>query len=191
VGAIGQRVAHLFHVEPGEVAPATAGFAMFFLLFAGYFLLRPVRETMGIAGGVENLQWLFTGTFVATLAALPLFGWIASRVQRRRILYWLFGFFATNLLAFAVGLLVRPDNVWLARAFYIWLSMFNLVAISAAWSVLADLFAPGEARRLVGLMASGPVSGLSRPAMTKTTSPMNTARKAVSIACTAVLILSR
>lgn len=164
MGAIGQRVAHLFHVEPGEVAPATAGFAMFFLLFAGYFLLRPVRETMGIAGGVENLQWLFTGTFVATLAALPLFGWIASRVQRRRILYWLFGFFATNLLAFAVGLLVRPDNVWLARAFYIWLSMFNLVAISAAWSVLADLFAPGEARRLFALMASGAsLGGLTGP----------------------------
>ena len=149
------RLARLFRVEPEEVAPAGAGFAMFFLLFAGYFLLRPVRETMGIAGGVENLQWLFTGTFVATLAALPLFGWIASRVRRRRILYWLFGFFATNLLVFAVGFLARPDDIWLARAFYIWLSMFNLVAISAAWSVLADLFVTTEAKRLFALMASG------------------------------------
>jgi len=153
--ALRDRVARLLHVQPGEVAPATAGFAMFFLLFAGYFLLRPVRETMGIAGGVENLQWLFTGTFVATLVALPLFGWIASRVPRRRILYWLFGFFAANLLAFALGFMARPDDIWLARAFYIWLSMFNLVAISVAWSVLADLFAPAEARRLFALMASG------------------------------------
>src|SRR6188768_462935 len=96
-------IAKVFDVEAHEVAPLALGLTMFFLLFAGYFMLRPVRETMGIAGGVQNLQWLFTGTFVATLAALPLFGWIASRVQRRRILYWLFGFFATNLLAFAVG----------------------------------------------------------------------------------------
>jgi len=166
VRALRLRVARLLHVEPDEIAPATAGFAMFFLLFAGYFLLRPVRETMGIAGGVENLQWLFTGTFVATLAALPLFGWIASRVRRRRIVYWLFGFFATNLLAFALGFLARPDDIWLARAFYIWLSMFNLVAISAAWSVLADLFAPTEARRLFALMASGAsLGGLAGPLM--------------------------
>jgi AAA family ATP:ADP antiporter len=123
-----------------------AGFAMFFLLFAGYFLLRPVRETMGIAGGVENLQWLFTGTFVATLVALPLFGWIASRVPRRRILYWLFGFFATNLLAFALGFLARPDDIWLARAFYIWLSMFNLVAISVGVERAGRSFRAGRSQ---------------------------------------------
>ncbi len=57
-----------------------AGFTLFFLLFTGYFALRPVRETMGVAGGVDRLQWLFTGTFIATLLALPLYGWLAARV---------------------------------------------------------------------------------------------------------------
>ena len=90
----------LFGVERDEAGAVVAGFAMFFLLFAGYFMLRPVRETMGIVGGVENLQWLFTGTFLATLAAMPLFGWIAGRVQRRRILSWVYGFFTLNLVAF-------------------------------------------------------------------------------------------
>jgi AAA family ATP:ADP antiporter len=137
---------------------------MFFLLFAGYFALRPVRETMGVAGGVKNLQWLFTGTFVATLAALPLFGWVAARVQRRRILYWVYGFFACNLLLFALGFQREPDDVWLARAFYIWLSVFNLIAISVAWSVLVDLFAGAQARRLFAVMASGAsVGGLTGP----------------------------
>lgn len=149
----------LFNLEDGEFAPVAAGFLLFFLLFAGYFMLRPVRETMGITGGVDNLQWLFTGTFVATLAAMPLFGWVAARVRRRHILYWVFGFFAANLAAFALGFIASPDNVWLARTFYVWLSVFNLIAISVAWSVLVDLFAVGQAKRLFALMAAGASAG--------------------------------
>ncbi len=152
-------LSHVFDIEADEVAPVSAGFVMFFLLFAGYFMLRPVRETMGITGGVDNLQWLFTATFVATLAAMPLFGWVAARVRRRRILYWVFGFFAANLAVFALGFLVRPDDVWLARVFYVWLSVFNLIAISVAWSVLVDLFAATQARRLFALMAAGASGG--------------------------------
>src|SRR5690348_14926685 len=83
----------LLNIERQEAPVVIAGAAMFFLLFTGYFMLRPVRETMGIAGGVENLQWLFTATFVATLIALPIFGWIAAKAQRRRILPWTYGFF--------------------------------------------------------------------------------------------------
>ncbi|MFJ1337515.1 NTP/NDP exchange transporter [Pseudomonas caricapapayae] len=145
----------LFNVRQGEMPIVVAGLALFFLLFAGYFMLRPVRETMGVAGGVENLQWLFTGTFVLTLIALPLFGWLASKVQRRRILPWTYGFLASNLLVFAALFAVQPDNLWSARAFYIWLSMFNLLSISLAWSVLADLLSSEQAKRLFGLLAGG------------------------------------
>lgn len=152
---IARWLTRAFDVEEDEAGAVIAGFAMFFLLFAGYFMLRPVRETMGIAGGVDNLQWLFTGTFVATLAAMPLFGWIAGRVRRRRILYWVYGFFASNLLAFAACFALQPDNAWIARAFYIWLSVFNLIAISVAWSVLVDVFSTGQAKRLFALMVAG------------------------------------
>ncbi|MDN7143458.1 MFS transporter [Pseudomonas sp. JQ170] len=145
----------LFNVRDGELPIVVAGLALFFLLFTGYFMLRPVRETMGVAGGVENLQWLFTGTFVLTLLALPLFGWLASKVQRRRILPWTYGFLASNLLVFAALFAWQPDNLWSARAFYIWLSMFNLLTISLAWSVLADLFSSEQAKRLFGLLAGG------------------------------------
>jgi AAA family ATP:ADP antiporter len=159
--AFGQRT---FGVRPEEFRPVFAGVLLFFLLFAGYFMLRPVRETMGIAGGVNNLQWLFTATFVCTLLALPLFGWLATRVRRRRILPWTYGFFTLNLVAFAAGFLIAPDNVWFARAFYVWLSVFNLLAISVAWSVLADLFAVSQAKRLFALMAAGAsLGGLTGP----------------------------
>ncbi|WP_203322437.1 NTP/NDP exchange transporter [Pseudoxanthomonas beigongshangi] len=148
-------IARLFNVEPRETAAVVAGLALFFLLFTGYFMLRPVRETMGVAGGVDNLQWLFTGTFVATLAAMPLFGWVAARVRRRHILPWTFGFFVLNLLVFAALFAWQPENVWIARTFYIWLSVFNLLTISLAWSVLADLFVVAQAKRLFALMAGG------------------------------------
>ncbi|WP_407354503.1 NTP/NDP exchange transporter [Luteimonas sp. R10] len=163
-GWIGRWLSRAFGVEREEAGAVVAGFTMFFLLFAGYFMLRPVRETMGIAGGVENLQWLFTGTFLATLAAMPLFGWIAGRVQRRRILYWVYGFFATNLVAFGVSFLSDPDNVWIARTFYVWISVFNMIAISVAWSVLVDVFAVSQAKRLFALMAAGAsLGGLTGP----------------------------
>lgn len=153
------RLARLFNVEPQEAPAVAAGLLMFFLLFAGYFMLRPVRETMGVAGGVHNLQWLFTGTFVATLAALPLFGALASKVSRRRIVPWTYGFFVANLLGFAVGLAAWPDSVWAGRAFYVWLSVFNMLTISLAWSVLADVFVTGEAKRLFALIAGGASAG--------------------------------
>lgn len=145
----------LFTFNEDETPAVVGGLALFFLLFAGYFMLRPVRETMGVAGGVDSLQWLFTGTFIVTLLALPLFGWVVARAKRRRILPWTYGFLASNLLAFALVFAVQPDNLWVARAFYIWLSVFNLLSISLAWSVLADLFSNEQAKRLFGLLAAG------------------------------------
>lgn len=161
---ISSLASRLFNVEKQEAPAVLAGLLMFFLLFVGYFMLRPVRETMGIAGGVRNLQWLFTGTFIATLAVLPLFGWIASKAQRRNILPWTYGFFTVNLLTFAAGMAWRPDDPWLARAFYIWLSVFNMLTISLAWSVLADVFSSAQAKRLFALMAAGAsLGGLAGP----------------------------
>ena len=156
--------ARLLNVEPGEAPAVAAGLLMFFLLFTGYFMLRPVRETMGVASGPETLQWLFTGTFVATVAVLPLFGWVAAKVSRRLILPLSYGFFVTNLLGFAAALAVQPENLWTARAFYIWLSVFNLLAVSLAWSVSADIFASKQAKRLFALIAGGAsVGGLTGP----------------------------
>ena len=163
-GAQRQRLNAFLNVRSDEAPAVAAGAVMFFLLFTGYFMLRPVRETMGLAGGVDNLQWLFTATFVATLIALPIFGWIASKVVRRHILPWTFAFFAANLFGFAFAFAQDPENIWIARTFYVWLSVFNLLAISLAWSVLADVFAVSQARRLFAMIAAGAsLGGLTGP----------------------------
>ncbi|MGF6395164.1 NTP/NDP exchange transporter [Pseudomonas plecoglossicida] len=159
-----ERLVQGLNIEPGEGPAVVAGLVLFYLLFTGYFMLRPVRETMGVAGGVDNLQWLFTGTFIATLACLPLFGWLASKVRRQHILHWTYGFFVSNLMLFAALFALHPEDIGQARAFYIWLSVFNLLTISLAWSVLTDLFSSEQGKRLFGLLAAGAsLGGLSGP----------------------------
>lgn len=148
-----------FDIRRGEGGAVAAGFLFFFCLFASYFMLRPVRETMGIAGGVQNLQWLFTATFVVMLLAIPVYGAVCARLPRRRFVPWVYAFFVASLLAFAFATRRAPDDVWLARAFYVWLSVFNLFVVSVAWSLMADVFQPGQARRLFALMAAGASAG--------------------------------
>ena len=149
---------------PGEIIPVLVGFLLFFLLFASYFMLRPVRETMGIAGGVRNLQWLFLATFLATLVVLPAYGALSARIARRRLMGASYVISAVILLGFGIGLMVDPNDVWVGRVFYVWLSVFNLFVISIAWSVMADVFRPEQAKRLFGQIAAGAsLGGLAGP----------------------------
>jgi AAA family ATP:ADP antiporter len=148
-------ITRLLNIQRREVGSVIAGFLMQFTLFVCYFSMRPLRETMGVVGGVDQLQWLFTATFLATLAAAPLFGWLVAHVQKRNITRWLFGFFGLNILGFATSIHQHGEAVWLARVFFVWLSVFNLMAISLAWSVLVDVFNAAQAKRLFALMAAG------------------------------------
>lgn len=148
------------HERPALIS----GFLLFFLLFASYFMLRPVRETFGIAGGIRNLQWLFTGTFLATLVVVPIYGWAASRLPRRRLLPISYIVSAGVMAGFATSLLIDPGNVWVARAFYIWLSVFNLFVISIAWSLLSDVLDRDQSERMFGQIAAGAsLGGLTGP----------------------------
>ena len=79
---LAHRTSAIINAEAHELRPALNGFLLFVCLFAGYFMLRPIRESMGITAGVENLQWLFTATFFVMLAAVPLFAWLSARVPR-------------------------------------------------------------------------------------------------------------
>ncbi|WP_417311426.1 NTP/NDP exchange transporter [Ectopseudomonas khazarica] len=162
--ALTRRLARAINAESGELPAVLAGFALFFCLFAGYFMLRPIREAMGITGGVSNLQWLFSATFVVMLLAVPLFAWLNSKVPRIQFIDWVYGFFCLNLLAFVLLFRLDHDSVWLARVFYVWISVYNLFVVSVAWSLMADVFDAAQARRLFAFIAAGAsVGGLCGP----------------------------
>jgi AAA family ATP:ADP antiporter len=142
-------------------------FWYFFCLLSGYYVLRPLRDEMGIAGGVQNLQWVFTGTFLAMLAAVPLFGALAARFPRRRFLPWVYYFFIANILIFFALFQIGAAREIIARAFFIWTSVFNLFVVSVFWSFMADLYSNAQARRLFGLIAAGGSAGaIAGPAAT-------------------------
>ncbi|SDF44362.1 ATP:ADP antiporter, AAA family [Limimonas halophila] len=154
-------------VRRGELPGLVGGFAFFFCLLCSYYVLRPVRDEMGIRGGVENLEWLFTGTFVLMLGAVPLYGWLASRFSRRRLVPTVYGFFIACMAGFAVWLESGLTPAWAARAFFLWLSVFNLFVVSIFWSLMADLFDNEQAKRLFGAIAAGgSVGAIAGPGLT-------------------------
>ena len=125
-----------------------------------------MRDEMGILGGVENLQWLFTGTLVAMTATIPLFGWITSRFPRRQFLPYVYLFFIVMLLLFYSLMEGQTAPAYVARVFFIWTSVFNLFVISVFWSFMTDLYSNSQARRLFGFIAAGgTVGALTGPAL--------------------------
>lgn len=153
--------------RPEEIRAVLWSFAYFFCLLAGYYILRPLRDEMGVAGGVKNLQWLFTATFFTMLAAVPLYGTVVARLPRRRFIPVVYRFFALNLALFWGLLAIGWETAWVARAFFVWLSVFSLFAVSVFWSFMADLFTTEQGKRLFGFIAAGGSAGaLAGPAIT-------------------------
>ncbi len=153
--------------RPDEVRALCWSFAYFFCLLAGYYVLRPLRDEMGIAGGVRNLPWLFTATFAAMLAAVPLFGAVVARLPRRRFIPLVYHFFVANIAIFWLLLMLGIGKEHVARVFFVWISVFNLFAVSVFWSFMADVFAADQGKRLFGFIAAGGSAGaLAGPAIT-------------------------
>jgi len=156
----------VLRAQPGE-APALAwSFLYFFLMLCGYYLLRPVRDTVGVALGREELQRLFAVTFVTMLVLVPVFGWLCAKLPRTRLLPLVYAFFALNLAAFSLHL---PPAV-----FFVWLSVFNLFVVSVFWSFMSDLFDPAQAARLYGTIAAGGSCGAIAGPLIAAASPLGT-----------------
>src|SRR5438105_28248 len=122
----------VLRAERHELAALAWAFCYFFLLLCSYYVLRPVRDSLAVGVGAQKLQWLFTATFVAMLALVPVFGWLCARFARTKVLPAVYVFFALNLLAFAFEL--NPF------VFFVWLSVFNLFVVSVFWSFMSDIF---------------------------------------------------
>lgn len=142
-----------------ERMAALWSFAYFFMLLAGYYVLRPLRDQMGIAGGVRNLPWLFTATFVTLLAAQPLYGALVARLPRARFIPIVYHFFVANLALFWLLLTLDIATVVIARVFFVWISVFNLFAVAVFWSFMADLFNAEQGKRLFGFIGAGGTAG--------------------------------
>ncbi len=151
----------LVDVEPHEVKLLFLSALYFFLVLTAYYILRPIRDEMGVRGGVENLAWLFAGTLAGTLMAHPLFTWIVARYPRRQFIPIAYRFFSLNLVVFFVLMRLLPEDagVWVGRVFFNWTSVFNLFVVSVFWAFMADIFRSEQGKRLFGFIAVGGTLG--------------------------------
>lgn len=152
-------------MRPGEVALVLASCIYFFCLLGSNYVLRPIRDEMGISGGSDKLPWLFTGTLVATLLANPIFSWLVARNERKRFITWTYRFFALNLVIFFALLRGReldpdlPKTLFVPQIFFVWMSVFNLFVLSVFWGFMADVWTHAQSKRLYGLIGAGGTVG--------------------------------
>ena len=160
-GSLTQLLQRVVEVRPEEVGVLFLSGAYFFLVLTSYYIIRPIRDEMGVAGGVENLAWLFTGTLAGTLLVHPLFSWTVARYPRRLFIPIAYRFFIFNLLLFFLLLRVVPEGayVWVGRVFFNWTSVFNLFVVSVFWAFMADIFRSEQGKRLFGFIGLGGTLG--------------------------------
>jgi AAA family ATP:ADP antiporter len=160
-----ERLLLQFGVRPGEGAALTWSFLYFFALLSGYYVMRPVRDAMG---ALHALEWLFTGTFVCMLLLTPVYGALVSRFPRRVFLPVVYLFFIACLIGFYVLLQAGTGATWRSGAFFIWVAVFNLFAVSVFWSFMSDIFETDQAKRFYGMIAAGGTIGaITGPTVTQ------------------------
>jgi AAA family ATP:ADP antiporter len=151
----------ILDVRAAEVRVLGWSWLYIFAVLSAYYILRPIRDEMGVAGGVENLQWLFTGTLVGMLLVNPPFAALVARLPRVRFIAIAYRFFIANLLLFVLlmGMASAEQNIWIGRVFFIWTSVFNLFVVSVFWALMVDVFNSEQSKRLFGFIAAGATLG--------------------------------
>jgi ATP:ADP antiporter, AAA family len=136
-------------------------FSWFFCILCAYYIIRPIRETMGVELGKDRLNWLFLATFIAMLIATPIYAACVAAMSRKRLIATIYHFFAISLLAFwwLFQTEIPELRQWVASAFFIWVGVFSLYATSVFWSVLTDLFSSSHAKQSFGFIAAGGTTG--------------------------------
>src|SRR5580692_6270175 len=151
----------IIDVRPSEAPALVWAWLYIFSLLSSYYILRPIRDQMGIAGGVNNLQWLFTGTLVGMLLLNLPFYYLVKTLPRERFIPISYRFFSANILLFTLALyLATPEQtIWVGRIFFIWTSVFNLFVVSIFWQMIVDIFNSEQGKRLFGFIAAGATLG--------------------------------
>lgn len=156
-----RTIRRAINIRQGEGKSLALSASYYYLLLCAYYIIRPIRDDMGAAGGVDNLAWLFTGTLAGMLLVHPIYTALVSRLRRRQFIAWVYRFFLLQLLLF-YGLfqwMEGNSEVWVGRIFFIWTSVFNLFIVSVFWSLINDIFRPSQSKRLFGVIAVGGTAG--------------------------------
>lgn len=156
--AAADRIVALFtSVRTGEGLGALLLAANVFLLLAAYYMLKTVREALILSeGGAEVKSYSSAGQALLLLVAVPAYGWLASRVNRMRLVASVTLFFIANLAGF---FLLAQAGVPIGVPFFIWVGVFNVAVIAQFWSFASDVYTEDQGKRLMPVIAAGSTIG--------------------------------
>ena len=157
---LGRLLTRLAPIEPREIRAVVAAFSLFFFMWAGYFAVRPVRETVAINFiGRENVAdlWLYTALF--SILIIPVYGTIVARLRRSVFLPAIYGCVAALFAFVAIMMQSGGMTATIGKVFYVFISVLNLMLLSMFWSFLLELFDKAQTKRLFGVIAAGGSAG--------------------------------
>jgi AAA family ATP:ADP antiporter len=146
-------------VRPQELAAVVAAFLLLFCVLGGYFAVRPVRETVGTVIGRDAVRTLWGFTALFAIAIVPFYAWLVSRVRRSLLLPATYLAVAAGLVFFSFEFRSEDGIRAAGAAFYVWISVLNLMLVSVFWSFLLEIFSSSQSKRLFGLIAAGGTAG--------------------------------
>ena len=145
-------------VRPGEGTVAALMLLSVFILLIGYYVLKTVREPLILASGrAELASYSSAGQAVVLIGFIPLFGWLASRVPRLKLIVGTIGFFIVCIELFYLA--VAAHVPYVGVAFYVWLGIFNNATIALFWSFANDVYSREAGARLFPMIAIGATAG--------------------------------
>ena len=123
-----------------------------FLLLSGYYLLKTVREPLILQHGAEVKLAARAGPALLMVGVVHVYGEIARRVGRVRLLGIVFAFFLSNLVVFAV---LARANVEIGLPFFLWVGVFSYTVIAQFWALAADIYTEEQGKRLFPIIGGG------------------------------------
>jgi len=132
------------------------GSLLFFLVLSSWYTLRPVRNEMAVAN-VDELPYLLAAGALAMLIINPIYSWVVSKTNLRKIVIYCYSFLIVNLLIFLSTwkFLGIGDSVWVGRIFYVWCNVYSFFVVSIFWVVIINIFRNSKTRSFYGVIMAG------------------------------------
>ena len=150
-------ISFLPKIERKEGIVLFKAFLFFFFVLASWYALRPVRNELAVQGGIYNLPWLLMGVMAAMLVINPIYSWLISRIDKNKIVFYLYSFFIFNLIIFLSAWSLAGDEgkIWTGRAFYIWANVYSFFVVSIFWVTMINFFNHTDSKRFFGIISAG------------------------------------
>jgi ATP:ADP antiporter, AAA family len=150
-------ISFLPKIERKEGIVLFKAFLFFFFVLASWYALRPVRNELAVQGGIYNLPWLLMGVMAAMLVINPIYSWLISRIDKNKIVLYIYSFFIFNLIIFLSAWSLAGDEgkIWTGRAFYIWANVYSFFVVSIFWVTMINFFNHTDSKRFFGIISAG------------------------------------